>query len=98
MVGTPVFKMVVSSDSMKKATAISHGSSRLLEACSGGCGEAGSIGIGEVTCVWGGGIGLCERVAAAQFRENQVSLICGSISLWALASKWAKLLTEVVEG
>jgi hypothetical protein len=89
---------VVSSDSMKKATAISHGSSRLLEACSGGCGEAGSIGIGEVTCVWGGGIGLCERVAAAQFRENQVSLICGSISLWALASKWAKLLTEVVEG
>jgi hypothetical protein len=54
---------------MKKATAISHGSSRLLEACSGGCETAGSIGIGEVTGVWGGGIGLCERVVPAQFRE-----------------------------
>jgi hypothetical protein len=69
MVGTPVFKMVVSNDSMKKATAISHGSSRLLEACSGGCDEAGSIGIGEIAWVSGGGIGLCERGAAAQFRK-----------------------------
>jgi hypothetical protein len=54
---------------MKKATAINHGSSRLLDACSGGCEEAGSIGIGEVASVWGGGIGLCERVVAARFRE-----------------------------
>jgi hypothetical protein len=78
-----VFKMVVSSDSMKKATAISHGSSRSLEACSGGCEDAGSIGVGEVACVWGGCIGLCERLAAPQFRENQVSPICDSISSWA---------------
>jgi len=68
---------------MKKATAISQGSSRSLEACSGGCEEAGSIGIGEVACVWGGGIGLCEHVVTAQFSENQVSPICHSISSWA---------------
>jgi hypothetical protein len=37
--GTAVFRMVVSSDSMKNATATSHGSSRLLEA-------DGSAGIG----------------------------------------------------
>ena len=30
MVGTAVFRMVVSSDSMKNATATSHGSNRLL--------------------------------------------------------------------
>ena len=30
IVGTAVFKMVVSSDSMKNATATSHGSNRLL--------------------------------------------------------------------
>ncbi len=34
MVGTAVLRMVVSSDSMKNATAISHGTSRLLEAAS----------------------------------------------------------------
>ena len=32
MVGTAVFRIVVSSDSMKKATATSHGNSRLLDA------------------------------------------------------------------
>jgi hypothetical protein len=31
--GTAVFKMVVSNDSMKNATATSHGKSRLLEVC-----------------------------------------------------------------
>src|SRR5580704_6408004 len=42
--GTAVFRIVVSSDSMKKATAISHGSSRLLESASGGCDTRVSIG------------------------------------------------------
>ncbi len=37
-VGTAVFRMVVSSDSMKKATATSHGSSRLA-ASEGWCGD-----------------------------------------------------------
>jgi hypothetical protein len=32
MAGTAVFRIVVSSDSMKNATATSHGKSRLLEA------------------------------------------------------------------
>jgi hypothetical protein len=41
MVGTAVFRMVVSSDSMKKATATSHGSRRLPEG-------AGSDGVGLV--------------------------------------------------
>ena len=31
MAGTAVFRIVVSSDSMKKATATSHGNSRLLD-------------------------------------------------------------------
>jgi hypothetical protein len=44
--GTPVFRIVVSSDSMKNATAISHGSSRMLEAANDGCGERASIGVG----------------------------------------------------
>src|SRR5580658_9929985 len=33
--GTAVFKIVVSSDSMKNATATSHGNNRLLDACRG---------------------------------------------------------------
>src|SRR5271169_2765266 len=43
IVGTPVFKIVVSSDSMKNATAISHGNSRLLASASEGCEEGDSI-------------------------------------------------------
>ena len=39
MAGTAVFRIVVSNDSMKKAMAISHGSNRLLAACSGGVGS-----------------------------------------------------------
>jgi hypothetical protein len=39
IVGTPVFRIVVSSDSMKNATAMSHGSSRLLESAKLGCEE-----------------------------------------------------------
>src|SRR6476661_10896997 len=47
IVGTAVLRIVVSSDSMKKATAISHGSSRLLESASVGGGE------GFVACLCG---------------------------------------------
>ena len=36
MAGTAVFRIVVSSDSMKNATATSHGRSRLLEAAGWG--------------------------------------------------------------
>jgi hypothetical protein len=46
MVGTAVFRMVVSSDSMKNATATSQGSSRLRESI----GESGAgAGIGRST-------------------------------------------------
>ena len=43
IVGTAVLRMVVSSDSMKNATAISHGSTRLLAAV-GGRGDLESDG------------------------------------------------------
>ena len=43
IVGTAVLRIVVSSDSIKNATAISHGSSRLLEAASGDCEKRASI-------------------------------------------------------
>ena len=46
MVGTAVFRIVVSSDSIKNATAISHGSSRLLESAREGCEEGASVGPG----------------------------------------------------
>ncbi len=54
MVGTAVLRIVVSSDSIKNATAISHGTKRLLEAVSEGYEEGASIGLG---C-----IGLCALV------------------------------------
>jgi hypothetical protein len=46
----------VSSDSIKNATAISHGSSRMLESGKEGCEEAASIGPGRLTFVGLGGI------------------------------------------
>jgi hypothetical protein len=57
MVGTAVLRIVVSSDSIKNATAISHGTKRLLEAASGVAGRefradwAGSFGLGCMASV-----------------------------------------------
>jgi hypothetical protein len=42
MAGTAVFRIVVSSDSMKKATATSQGNRRLLES-EGAAGESGKL-------------------------------------------------------
>jgi hypothetical protein len=44
IVGAAVFRIVVSSDSIKNATAISQGTRRLLEAASDGSEEGVSIG------------------------------------------------------
>jgi hypothetical protein len=44
MAGTAVFRIVVSSDSMKNATATSHGKSRLLEADGASGSEAELVG------------------------------------------------------
>jgi len=44
MAGTAVFRMVVSRDSMKNATATSHGKSRLLEADGASGSEAEFVG------------------------------------------------------
>jgi len=46
MVGTAVLRIVVSSDSIKNATAISQGTRRLLDAASVGCEREASIGLG----------------------------------------------------
>src|SRR5579862_7463795 len=77
MVGTAVFRIVVSSDSMKNATAISHGRSRLLESASAG-GEAGvSIGLGVLGFVGLGCIGLCNdrwSVAFALYRLSPIRI------------------------
>jgi hypothetical protein len=52
MAGTAVFRIVVSSDSMKNATATSHGSRRLLEAAGGGVSEGAlEAGTGRISCV-----------------------------------------------
>ncbi len=48
MVGTPVFRMVVSSDSMKNATAISQGSSCLLDGVSEGVADGDAPSFGAV--------------------------------------------------
>jgi hypothetical protein len=68
IVGTAVFRIVVSRDSMKNATAISHGRSRLLESANDGSGEEASIGLGWLPFVELGCIILRGRVH--QFAEN----------------------------
>jgi hypothetical protein len=70
IVGTPVFRIVVSSDSMKNATAMSHGSNRLLEPASESCEEGSSIGLGGLTFVGLGCIGLRDRVPWAGSRKT----------------------------
>jgi hypothetical protein len=58
---------------MKNATAISHGSSRLLESGSDGSGKEASIGLDWLPFVELGCIGLRGRVH--HFVEKQLSLI-----------------------
>src|SRR5580692_9002053 len=86
IVGTPVFRIVVSSDSIKNATAISHGSNRLLESAIPGCKEKTSIGLVGLTF---GGFGCINlRLASAVFRfvqwglatDNGEPSICSSAS------------------
>ncbi len=48
IVGTAVLRIVVSSDSMKNATAISQGTSRLLESASGAGATEAFFGLEEV--------------------------------------------------
>jgi hypothetical protein len=48
IVGTPVLRIVVSSDSMKNATAISHGNRRALGAAGDGSDGPASFGVGKV--------------------------------------------------
>ena len=71
MVGTAVLRMVVSSDSMKKATAMSQGSRRLLEGANSD-GEEGTIGVEGAERLVSEGIELCRRLPAncrARLRE-----------------------------
>jgi hypothetical protein len=57
---------------MKNATAMSHGSTRLLEAPSEGCDEGVPIGSGRLKFVGPGCIGLRARVRESQFREKPI--------------------------
>src|ERR1035438_9366416 len=67
--GTAVFKIVVSSDSMKNATAISHGNSRMLAAESKGPADASGAALICFTFVASGCIGLSEHA-------NPLSSVC----------------------
>src|SRR5271154_1452713 len=80
IVGTPVFRIVVSSDSMKNATAISHGSSRLLDSDNTGCVAGNSLATGAgSTFVELGCIGL--RDTQSSIHNRQLSPIQPSISI-----------------
>src|SRR5271154_4333846 len=69
MVGTPVLRIVVSSDSMKNATAISQGSSCLLDVVSdgGADGDAPSFGAVGLRFVGLAGIGDGRHGSSWQF-------------------------------
>src|SRR5580704_12348476 len=71
IVGTPVFRIVVSSDSMKNATAINHGSKRLLASVSEGGGEPPSIRPTGFNSVALGCIGL--SIPQTAIRKSQLS-------------------------
>jgi hypothetical protein len=62
--------MVVSSDSIKNATAISHGTRRLLESASGACEAGVTFGSGGLIFVGRGCIGLGDRVQESSFRAE----------------------------
>jgi hypothetical protein len=65
---------------MKNATAISHGSSRLLALASGGCDGAPSFVSGGVTFVALGSIGLRDRLPQPATPETQLSPTQATIS------------------
>src|SRR5271169_3548536 len=58
IVGTAVLRMVVSSDSMKNATATSHGSRRRLVSARAGGGDGDTIGLAGLTWLGPAGAGL----------------------------------------
>jgi hypothetical protein len=74
---------------MKNATAISQGSSRLLESTNGSSGREASIGLGEVTFGELGCIDLRGRVY--QLAENQLSPIRKAIRVVIEGQSWARL-------
>src|ERR1035441_6207647 len=78
MAGTAVFRIVVSSDSIKNATATSHGKRRLLEADGLDC-------IGEASIKLSGFMGkhCCERAGQLSYRNTlaiftnrRISMVC----------------------
>jgi hypothetical protein len=75
IVGTPVLRIVVSSDSMKNATAISHGSSRLLESASEGGEEEKSMGLRELTFV---GLGCIGDFTGPRRKLTRCAIRCSS--------------------
>jgi hypothetical protein len=90
IVGTAVFRIVVSSDSIKNATAISHGSRRLLEAGSEGSGEGASIGLGGLTFIGLGCIGR-DRIHQSSVREKPIiaDALCFCLKMSAMCFRVA---------
>src|SRR5580704_7758369 len=80
IVGTAVFKIVVSSDSIKNATAISHGTNRLLDSPRGTCGPRALLGSTGFTFFGFGGINLRIRVLECHYTRNRLSPIRAAIS------------------
>jgi hypothetical protein len=83
IVGTAVLRIVVSSDSIKNATAISQGRRRLLEPAIEGCGEESSAILDGCSFVGLGCIGLRKGVPESPFREK---LIIAEMSLDFIAA------------
>ena len=61
IVGTAVLRMVVSSDCMKKATATSHGSSRLVVSVGAGGGAVAVVVIRWTASLWRRAAGRANR-------------------------------------
>lgn len=77
IVGTAVFKIVVSSASMKKATATSHGSNRLADPAGGAVDVATAL-------IWAGSIRVSNatsRLRGRPYRTNDPRFGCGRFRL-----------------
>src|SRR5664280_2575527 len=78
MAGTAVFRIVVSSDSIKNATATSHGTRRLLATDGSDCSGEASIKLGRFMCTHccEGASQLSYRNTLAIFTYRKISKVC----------------------
>ncbi len=82
--GTAVFRIVVSTDSMKKATATSHGSICFAALPGDGGAAAAASGLAGITLVFGGGAGMrafaaYSNASAPQIQLQSIRLSCPAL-------------------